>query len=141
MRHENPPAIFLTPDNIEFKFLRTLPDYAKLDKFRHKNHCKKKKALPKYLRFRFSCNYCRAYAYNCPFKLLAMKTTKQAYHVYGHGEHKHNNNNHSAAQKSKCDNLMCNGTLLADMPLLLLLPLFMHHSQLGKMTVMYDNIR
>jgi hypothetical protein len=27
------------------------------------------------------------------------------------------------------------------MPLLLLLPLFMHHSQLGKMTVMYDNIR
>jgi hypothetical protein len=34
--------------------------------------------------------------------LLGIKTTKRGFHIYKHGEHKHNNNN-GLAQRSKLE--------------------------------------
>jgi hypothetical protein len=83
----NPPTIFRTLDNIEWIFLQTLPDYDTLDKFQRKNKCARSKAGDKSARIRCYCT--RKRVENCKFMLLAVKTTKQQYHVYSYGEHNH----------------------------------------------------
>jgi hypothetical protein len=83
-----PPKTFRTVDNIEWKFLKTISDYGKLDKFRHKNRCKTNCcARDSWRRIRYNCNN-KLYS-KCQFMLLALKTTKQGYHVYKHGKHNH----------------------------------------------------
>src|SRR4051812_34448907 len=88
MPHANPAKIFHTVDNMEWTLLERIPDYEKLNRFRWKNQCKPNGSA-KRQRIRFPC--CREqYAANrCKFVLLAMKTTKHAYHVYTHGKHNH----------------------------------------------------
>jgi hypothetical protein len=90
MPHKNPPTIFRTPDNMEWTFLETFPDYEKLQKFRHRNKCQLSTSQAKNekaLRMRYWC--LRKLMNNCKFMLLALKTTKEGYHVYKHGEHNH----------------------------------------------------
>jgi hypothetical protein len=86
MPHANPPRIFRTPDNIEWTFIKTLSDFDKMNDFRRKKLCKAKAGKQTQLRIRFSCGQ-RFKKSKCPFMLLALKTTKQGYHVYKHGEH------------------------------------------------------
>jgi hypothetical protein len=87
MPHENPPNIFVTPDNIEWQFLQTFPDYEKVQQFRHKNQCHSRACDEMRNGIRSFCT--RRRSQNCKFVLLAMKTIKQGYHVYKHAEHKH----------------------------------------------------
>jgi hypothetical protein len=95
MPDANPTRIFHTPDNIEWTFLKTFPDYDEMNKFRSKM----KSIAPgcgdknNWLRIRFYCNL-RSY-YKCKFMLLSLKTTKHRYHVYSNGEQ----HNHHAAMK------------------------------------------
>jgi hypothetical protein len=93
MRDANPPAIFRTMDNSEWKFLQTVPNFGKLQKFRRNKHCYPTNGDAKSGRIRFYCN-CLS-SHKCQFKLVAMKTTKKGYHVYKRGKH-----NHPAAPKS-----------------------------------------
>jgi hypothetical protein len=90
MPYENPPMIFVSPDNIEWTFLQTIPDDAKLEQFRFKNYCKfiprDNKCLRK--RFRYVCHR-KFHKEKCKFMLMAMKNTKFGFHVYQHGEHNH----------------------------------------------------
>jgi hypothetical protein len=87
MQAENPPTIFRTPgDNIEWTYLQTFPDYKQMQEFRHKIQCQSK-GKESHQRFRFPCNV--RYNRNCQFKLLALKTTSEGYHVYKLGEHNH----------------------------------------------------
>jgi hypothetical protein len=87
MPDANPPMIFGTPDNIEWQFLQTFPEYAKLDQFRRKNHASATTGNAKSWRIRFYCN--NRSRQNCNFMFLALKTTKHKYHVFKHGEHNH----------------------------------------------------
>jgi hypothetical protein len=84
---ENPPDIFRTEDNIEWKFVQTLPDYAQLQGFQRKSQCIVSTGRESHRRVRQPC--CRKRSHNCQFKLLALKTTKKGYHVYVFGEHNH----------------------------------------------------
>jgi hypothetical protein len=86
MLDANPPAIYRTPaDNIEWTFHGTFPDNGKLEKFRYENECRSTHTDKKGVRIRYHC-YCRA-SHGCKFMLVAMKTIKQHYHVYKHGQH------------------------------------------------------
>jgi hypothetical protein len=96
MPDTHPPQILKLPDNTEWKFLGTLLDYDKLQKLRIKNHTFATKRNEKSLRIRFYCY--RRSSHQCKFMLLALKTTKQGYHVYKRGEH---NNHLSLKQRSK----------------------------------------
>jgi hypothetical protein len=87
MPSENPPKILGTADNIEWQFLQTLPDYGKMQKFRVKNQCKGQSEDANWCRIRYPCY--RKRNNNCQFLLLALKTAKQCYHIYKHGEHNH----------------------------------------------------
>jgi hypothetical protein len=88
MPDENPTKIYRTPDNIEWTLVQTFPSYEKLQKFRLKNQCNGQSRNAKWWRIRFPCK--GKYMKNkCQFKLLAMKTIKQSYHVYKHGKHNH----------------------------------------------------
>jgi hypothetical protein len=89
MSAENPPRIYHTEDNIEWKFVQTFANYDQMNKFRLKNQCIINPGREKHRRLRLPCKRKR---HNCEFKLLAMKTTKKGYHVYQFGEH----NNHPA---------------------------------------------
>jgi hypothetical protein len=91
MPHEKPPTIFRTTDNIEYKFLQTFSNFDKMEKFRQKNHCQTTKSKKNGSRIRYYCMH-RYKMKDCKFTLLAVKTTKKGYHVYKHGEHKHNKN-------------------------------------------------
>jgi hypothetical protein len=84
----NPPTIYRTLDNIEWAFLQTFPDYAKMHEFGIINHTTSKKNVEKRLNFRYYC-YNRPKHDRCKFMLLAVKTTKQRYHVYSYGKHNH----------------------------------------------------
>ena len=87
MSDENPPAVVGTPDNIQWTFLKTLADYTKMTKCWHENNCTSDARREKSYRIR---NYCaNKPRRQCKFMLLAMKTTKQGYHVFKHGEHNH----------------------------------------------------
>jgi hypothetical protein len=90
MPYANPPMIFVTPDNIEWRFLQTIPDDAKMEEFRRKNKCKFIQKDKKHLRkrYRYVCNQ-KFFKTRCKFMLTAMKNTKLGYHVYQHGEHNH----------------------------------------------------
>jgi hypothetical protein len=89
MADEKPPVIFCTPDSVEWAFLQTLPDYDKFHKFRLKNYCHfNGRATDKSSQFRCYCMR-RSKDDKCKFMLLALKTTKQFYHVYKFGEHNH----------------------------------------------------
>jgi hypothetical protein len=83
MPDANPPAVY-PMDDIEWTFQGTFPDNGKLNKFRYEHECNHTTDRG-CTRFRFYCR-CR-YTNDCNFMLLAMKTTKQRYHVYKHGEH------------------------------------------------------
>jgi hypothetical protein len=100
MPAENPPSIFRTPDK-EWIYLRTLVDYDQMQKFRHKCQCICTNLAGKegYRRVRLPCKH--RWAHNCQFKLLALKTTNQGYHVYKYGEH---NNHPTIKPKGKCEN-------------------------------------
>jgi hypothetical protein len=88
MPDANPAKSFCTAENIEWTFLQTFPDYGKLQNLRLKNKCLRKHGLDvKWRRIRYCCH--RKNSHNCEFMLLAMKTAKQCYHVYKHGEHNH----------------------------------------------------
>jgi hypothetical protein len=87
MPAENPPRIFRTADNIEWTFLRTFADFDQMHEFRRKSQCTIIAGRESNQRFRLPCNL-KKYR-NCQFKLLALKTTKQGYHVYKFGEHSH----------------------------------------------------
>jgi hypothetical protein len=89
MPHKIPPRIFRTPDNIEWTFLETFPDYERLQKFRLNNHSYATNSDGKKSRIRFYCYPKPRRVHNCKFKLLALKTSKEGYHVYKHGEHNH----------------------------------------------------
>jgi hypothetical protein len=95
MPPENPPKIYRTPDNIEWQFLQSFSDFDKMQQFRAENQCKNTWDCEKWGRIRFVCK--RKRSHNCKFVLLAMKTTNQGFHVYKHGEHKHD----KLAQRSK----------------------------------------
>jgi hypothetical protein len=87
--------IFVTPDNAEWTFLQTFPDSENIEKFLRENNCKSWALNNKtWLRKRVSCY--RKVSHNCPFMLLAIKTTKKRYHLYKHREHNHD------AVKPKC---------------------------------------
>jgi hypothetical protein len=83
--------VFRTPDNIEWTFLETLPDYGKMHKFRYEHKCNPRVADEDRLRIRYYC-YQRFKHDHCTFMLFAMKTTKKGYHVYKNGEHNHLHN-------------------------------------------------
>jgi hypothetical protein len=85
----NPPSIFRTPDNIEWAFFQTLPDYDTFDKFRLKNNCERGGASDRNSRIRCYCMRSHGYKDKCKFMLLAVKTTKRRFHVYSYGEHNH----------------------------------------------------
>jgi hypothetical protein len=87
MPHQKAPTLFHTPDKIEWTFVETFSDYEKLQNFRLKNHFFSPNSYEKRNRLRFYCN--RRRANNCEFMLLALKTTKEEYHVYKHGKHNH----------------------------------------------------
>jgi hypothetical protein len=88
MPDANPPAIFRTPENIEWTFLQTVPDYDILQKFRVENRCRDRyKNVEKWGKIRLPCT--SKSTHNCPFTLLALKTTTNGYHVYKHGQHTH----------------------------------------------------
>jgi hypothetical protein len=89
MPDENPPALFRTPDNIEWQFIHTFSDRDKMQKFRRENCCRFITGDKTGLRIRFPCQL--KYSDNCQFMLLALRTTKEGYHVYKHGQHQHNN--------------------------------------------------
>jgi hypothetical protein len=89
----NPPQIYHTDDNIQWRFLQTLTDYGQLQTFRQKNHCTIRGGRQTHWRLRLPCQ--RRYTHNCEFQLLALKTTSGGYHVYTFGAHNH------AAIKSK----------------------------------------
>jgi hypothetical protein len=98
MPAENPPTIFRSPDNIEWKFIQTFDNFDEMDKFRRKNYTHAKTwAENSWQKTRLYCY--RRFKHNCPFMLLAMMSTKQEYHVYGHGQHEHNNKHPSPKQK------------------------------------------
>jgi hypothetical protein len=91
MTDANPPAIFRTADNMEWQFLQTLPDYEKMQKFRRENHGHghsraSRRGGEKFGRARFFCKS-RNKQNQCKFMLLAIKTTRNGYHVYKHGKH------------------------------------------------------
>jgi hypothetical protein len=88
MAYANPPMIFVTPDNVEWTFLQTIPDDDKMDKFRLKNYCLQKDMKCLRTCFRYICNR-KLHKEKCKFKLMAMKNTKFGFHVYQHGEHTH----------------------------------------------------
>jgi hypothetical protein len=88
MPDANPPPILRTADKMEWQFLQTISNYAKLKKFRLLNLLKSNGAKEKYWRVRYVCQ--RNHKNNCKFVLLALKTTKQGYHVYKHSKHEHN---------------------------------------------------
>jgi hypothetical protein len=97
---ENPPKMYRTPDGIEWQFIQTFADYDEMNTFREENQCRSRYDGEKWCRIRFVCK--RTSSHNCKFMLLAMKTTKQEYHFYKHGEHNHNDNNEDElAQRSK----------------------------------------
>jgi hypothetical protein len=81
----NPPRVFLTPDNIEWTFLRTFANYDQMQKFRRKSYCKSQ-GNKNHQRIRFRCN-CRRLT--CEFKLLALKSISDGYHVYTFGCRNH----------------------------------------------------
>jgi hypothetical protein len=90
MPDENPPEIYSTPSeavagNIDWTFLRTVADYEEIDKFRGEERCYVKVGGEEKRRCRIYCNL--RSKRDCQFVLLAMKTTKQRYHVYKYGEH------------------------------------------------------
>jgi hypothetical protein len=88
MADANPPSTMRTVDGIEWTFLQTFPDYGKMHEFRHKNQCQCRSYDAVWQRVRYSCLRRRSKDL-CKFKLLAMKTVTEAYHVYKHGEHNH----------------------------------------------------
>jgi hypothetical protein len=90
MPAENPPKIYRTTDNIEWQFLQTFDNYEKMQQFRLQSQCKSSIEHESWWRLRHECN--RQFSHNCPFKLLAIKNTKQGYHVYINGEHNHPDN-------------------------------------------------
>jgi hypothetical protein len=81
----DPPQIYVTADGIEWTFIETFPDYGKVDEFRRKNRCRTSGA--KFWRIRLMCRL--KSSHNCKFMMMRMKTTKNGYHVYQHGEHNH----------------------------------------------------
>jgi hypothetical protein len=84
---DNPPSIFRTPDNIEWTFIRTLPDYDTLNKFGSENQSRFAASHEDRLRIRY---YCTSRRFDhCKFMLLAVKTTERRFHVYSYGEHNH----------------------------------------------------
>jgi hypothetical protein len=85
MPDANPPTIFHTQDSIEWQYLQTFPNYDKMQTFRSQNKCRSRIYSETWGRIRLFCN--RKSTHNCPFMLLALKTTKTRYHVYKHGEH------------------------------------------------------
>jgi hypothetical protein len=93
MPDDNPLSIFHTPDNIEWAFFQTLPDYDKMQKFRRKNNCNcSGKTNDRSSRIRCYC--ARSHGHKskdekCEFMLLAVKTTKRRFHVYSYAEHNH----------------------------------------------------
>jgi hypothetical protein len=87
MAYANPPMIFVTPDNVEWTFLQTIPDDDKMEELRFNNNCKFIKFCSQ-KRFRYVCNR-NFYTVNCQFMLMALKNTKLGYHVYQHDEHNH----------------------------------------------------
>jgi hypothetical protein len=96
MAADNPPAIFRTPDNMEWTFLKTVVNYHQLQQFRRENQCQSISGRETSWRLRFPCNRGRSsHIYICKFTLLALKTTKHGYHVYKHGEH----NNHPCVRR------------------------------------------
>jgi hypothetical protein len=96
MADKNPPRIFRTPDNMEWTFLQTCPDYKKMQQLQFNNRTFALKSDEKRKRIRLYCNRRRERADNCKFMLLALKTNKKTYHVYQHGEH-----HHSAAHEAR----------------------------------------
>jgi hypothetical protein len=88
MPAENPPQIFRTPDNREWKFVQTFADYVQMNKFRRKSRCRLIAGREYNRRIRLPCN-CRRSLNSCQFQLLALRTTSEGYHVYTFGEHKH----------------------------------------------------
>jgi hypothetical protein len=97
MPEANPPKIYSTADNIEWRFFQTFPDYDILDKFRHNNHTYSPVGNEESRQIRFYCK--RRKLHKCQFMLLALKTTKKGFHVYKRGEYKHHN--HLLALTSK----------------------------------------
>jgi hypothetical protein len=95
MLDANPPAIYRTADTTEWNFIQTLPDYDQMQEFRQKKQCSSKSSSldKRAWRIRFYCSR-RCYP-TCKFMLLALKTTKEGYHVYKHGKH-----NHTVSQSS-----------------------------------------
>jgi hypothetical protein len=87
MPDANPPAIFRTADNSEWKFLQTVPDYGKLQKFQRNSLSHPTRGDEKSWRIRFYCN--RRSSCNCNYMWLAVKNTKKGYHVYKRGKHNH----------------------------------------------------
>jgi hypothetical protein len=85
---QKPPLIFRTGDNMEWHFLQTFPDFEKMDKFRSINGCQLQVERKKYWRLRLCCGR-KYYPKSCKFMLLALKTTKNRYHVYKNAEHNH----------------------------------------------------
>jgi hypothetical protein len=95
----NPPKVFRS-DNIEWSFLRTFANHGQLRKFLCESHCKIGTRGENIRRVRLTC--CRKRSNNCEYQLLALKTTKQGYHVYKIGEH-----NHPVHKpKSKCEQIL-----------------------------------
>jgi hypothetical protein len=90
MPDADPPKIYSTLDNIEWTFIRTFSDHDKMDEFRYVNHCEcSSRGKTCWRQVRFPC--LRKSSDNCQFMLLAMRSTKQRFHVYKHGQHQHNN--------------------------------------------------
>jgi hypothetical protein len=83
---DNPPQIYLM-DDIEWTFLDTLPDFETMREFRREKQCNMGAIDKKRKRMRSNC--ARKYKDECKFKLLALKTPKNRYHLYKHGEHNH----------------------------------------------------
>jgi hypothetical protein len=88
--HENPQKVFCTEDDSEWTFVQTFPDFDQMQEFRRKNQCKTRWDKNAWT---IACHCNRKYTHNCKFILLALKTTKNGYHIYKQGKHKHNNSN------------------------------------------------
>jgi hypothetical protein len=89
MPAQNPPMTLTTIQNV-WKFVQTFPNYEEMKKFLLESACTCKSRSPKtgkWWQICFSCNH--RMSHNCPFALLAIKTTEQGYHVYKDGEHNH----------------------------------------------------
>jgi hypothetical protein len=100
MPAENPPQIYRTEDNQEWKFVQTFAEHEhdQMQQFRRKSQCHfiTGTGRENNWRFRLSCNL-RNYR-NCEFQMLALKTTSGGYHVYTFGQH-----NHPVKPNGKCE--------------------------------------